>query len=68
MVGGELQLALNFDAQDIYFTFRPKFSYYQKVYRRYERFAVETKMLVPNSWETLIYKMIPTLLLTLKYL
>ena len=49
MVGGELQLALNFDAQDVYFTFRPELSFYQKVYRRYGRFAIESKELIPNS-------------------
>lgn len=43
MVGGELQLALNFDAQDIYFTFRPKFSYYQKVYRRMKDLQLRQK-------------------------
>ena len=49
MVGGELQLALNFDAQDVYFTFRPELSFYQKVYRRYGRFAIESKELIPDS-------------------
>lgn len=65
MVAGELQLGLNFEAQDIYFTFRPKFSYYVAVFRRYEKFVIETKSIesdnnsISNDTDTIISFTIP---------
>ena len=65
MVAGELQLSLNFEAQDIYFTFNPQLCYYKSVFRRYEKFAIETKSIeaennsINNDTDTIISFTIP---------
>ena len=65
MVAGELQIGSNFEAQDIYFTFNPQISFYSSVFRRYEKLAIETKILeaedntLKNDTDTILTFSIP---------
>ena len=65
MVAGESLLGF-FGTQDIYFTYNPQLSYYKSVFRRYEKFAIETKSIeaennsLSNDADTIISFTIPT--------